>query len=73
MKTNPIARAHTLEYRRRSLGRKATYRKLALRTGINFTSIFQTLTGRPSAIRINRPRIMDKVEAALAEIELETS
>ena len=71
MNRHAASRAARLEQWRRRLGRPASYRRLADRIGTNFTSIHQTLTERPSAIPINRDRILDAVEDALQTIEAE--
>lgn len=55
--------------RKKRLGRAASYRRLAEITGTSVPPIHQTLNDKPSAIPIDRERILDEVEDALDQIE----
>lgn len=59
--------------RKKRLGRAASYRRLSELTGTSVPSIHQTLNDKPSAIPIDRKRILGEVEDALDQIESEQS
>lgn len=78
-----MTRAQELSERRRKLGKKASFARLARRINkrqaameeggkrISATSIYRTLAEQPSGIEMDRDRIMNEVELALNEIERE--
>lgn len=66
--TDDLARA--LE-RKRRLGRDASYRRIAARAGISTTTIRRVLMNEPTAMPVDRSKVVREVNRAMDEIEAE--